>query len=183
MEKRKDGQIVAIAALAIAIVFMSVGFAVFAQNLNINGTATVEKAIWDIHFDDSTFATTSESVAVTPTFDSASTTLSWTATLKKPGDYAEFTVDAKNYGTFDAKLKSITLSSLTAEQAKYLKYYVSYGGGTYSATVTGLSKALAANGSETVKVKLEYFQPTDSADLPSTDVTVNLTAALGYEQA
>ena len=35
MERRKDGQIIAIAALAIAIVFMSVGFAVFAQNLNI----------------------------------------------------------------------------------------------------------------------------------------------------
>ena len=51
MERRKDGQIIAIAALAIAIVFMSVGFAVFAQNLNINGTATVEKAVWDVHFD------------------------------------------------------------------------------------------------------------------------------------
>ncbi len=182
MEKRKDGQIIAIAALAIAIVFMSVGFAVFAQNLNINGTATVEQAKWDIHFDDTTFNSTGN-VTVTPTFDSASTTLTWTATLEKPGDYAEFTVDAKNYGTFDATLKSITLSSLTTAQAKYLKYLVSYDGGTYSETQTGLSKALDAGDAETVKIKLEYFQPTESTDLPNQQVTVNLTATLGYEQA
>jgi len=183
MEKRKDGQLIAIAALAIAIVFMSVGFAVFAQNLNINGTATVEKAVWDIHFNESSFATSTNSVAVTPTFDSTSTALSWTATLKKPGDFAEFTVDVKNFGTFDANLKSITLSGLTDTQKKYLKYLVSYDGGTYDNNVSGLSKPLAADASKTVKVKLEYFQPTDSADLPSTDVNVSLSAVLGYEQA
>ena len=120
MEKRKDGQIVAIAALAIAIIFMSVGFAVFTQNLNINGTATVEEAKWDIHFDDSTFNSTGN-VTVTPTFDSTTTTLSWSATLSQPGDYVEFTVDAKNYGTFDANLKTITLDGLTDAQKKYLK--------------------------------------------------------------
>ena len=183
MERRKDGQIIAIASLAIAIVFMSVGFAVFAQNLNINGTATVEKAVWDIHFDPSTFATATGSKAVTQSFDAGNTTLTWSTTLSQPGDFAEFTVDAKNFGTLDAKLKSITMSGLSADQAYYLDYYVSYGGGTYSTSQTGLSKALAADASETVKVKLVYKQPEDSTKLPSADVTVNLTATLGYEQA
>ena len=183
MERRKDGQIIAIAALAIAIVFMSVGFAVFAQNLNINGTATVEAASWDIHFDQSTFAITTGSKAVTQSFDAGSTTLTWSTTLSQPGDFAEFTVDVKNFGTLDAKLKSITMSGLSTEQAYYLDYLVSYGGGTYNTSQTGLSKPLAADASETVKVKLVYKQPDDSANLPSTDVTVNLTATLGYEQA
>ena len=181
MEKRRDGQVIAIAALAIAIVFMSVGFALFAQNLNINGTAYVEKAVWDVRFDERTFNSTGN-VDIAYNFDS-NTTMSWKTTLKQPGDYAEFTVDVKNLGTFDAVLKSITMSSLTEAQAKYLKYYVSYDGGTYDATVTGLSKPLNAGDAETVKVKLVYFQPENSADLPSEQVTVNLTATLGYEQA
>lgn len=183
MERRKDGQIIAIAALAIAIVFMSVGFAVFAQNLNINGTATVEAASWDIHFDPSTFALSTGSEAVTQSFDAGNTTLTWSTTLSQPGDFAEFTVDAKNFGTLDANLKSITMSGLSNEQSNYLDYLISYGGVTYSTSQTGLSKPLAANASETVKVKLVYKLPDESTQLPSTDVTVNLTATLGYEQA
>ena len=183
MERRKDGQIVAIAALAIAIVFMSVGFAVFAQNLNINGTAKVEKAVWDVHFDNNTFQELTGSKSVTKTFDESNTTLTWSTTLSKPGDIAGFTVDAKNFGTFDANLKSITLSPLTTEQSKYLKYLVSYDGGSYSTSQTGLTKALAAGTAKTVTVKVEYIQPTDSSDLPTEDVNVTLTATLGYEQA
>lgn len=182
MERRKDGQIIAIAALAIAIVFMSVGFAVFAQNLNINGTATVEKAVWDVHFDNETF-TNSGTVNATLADTSTNTTLQWSATLRQPGDYVEFTVDVVNEGTFDAKLKSIALSTLTAAQAKYLKYYVSYDGGTYASSVSGLSKILTAGATEPVKVKLVYEQPEISTDLPTEQVSVNLTATLGYEQA
>ncbi len=181
MEKRKDGQIIAIAALAIAIIFMSVGFAVFAQNLQINGRAYVEKSVWDVGFDKSTFTNTGTIDAIT-SFD-GTTSFQWKATLKKPGDYVEFTVDVKNAGTFDAKLKSITMNELPAAQAKYLNYYVSYDGGTYSNSITGLSKSLPSGETRQVKVKLVYFQPENSADLPTEQVTVDLTTSLGYEQA
>ena len=42
--ENKSGKIIAIVALAIAVVALSVGFAAFADQLTISGTATVEKA-------------------------------------------------------------------------------------------------------------------------------------------
>ena len=101
----------------------------------------------------------------------------------KPGDFYETTISAKNYGTFNATMKAITMSTLTAAQQKYLTYTVTYDGTTYSASQSGLSSALATNAAKDVKIRLEYLQPTDSADLPQTDVDVTISGRLDYEQA
>ena len=182
MERKKDSQVVVIAALAIAIVFMSVGFALFAQNLQVNGTATVDAALWDIHFDPNSYAAQPGSKPITYTLDSANTTLQFETELEKPGDFATFVINAKNFGTFDADLTTITLSTLTAAQQKYLEYTVQYNGVTYNATTSDLSVPLNVNQSKTLVVTVIYKAPADSADLPATNVDVSLTATLGYQQ-
>ena len=76
------------------------------------------------------------------------------------------------------------MSSLTTEQQKYLKYTVTYDGTEYTASTSNLAIALAKQtGTAPVKVRVEYVQPTDAADLPASDVEVSLTATLAYEQA
>ena len=116
--------------------------------------------------------------------DNATIKLAQNVTLTKPGDFYEFTVNVKNTGTFDANLTGITMSPLTTEQSKYLTYEIDYNGNTYTSTQTGLSISLAnTSGIVPVKVKVSYVQPEKPADLPSSEVTIPLTASLTYKQA
>lgn len=183
MEKQKNTQMFVIAILAVAVLTMSVGFAVFTQTLDINGNVTVASSKWSIAFDTSSYVESDGSVAVSnKTLDG--TSMTYNVTLTKPGDFYEFTVNVKNTGTFDANLTGISMSALTTEQAKYLTYEITYNGTKYTANATGLSVALAkTEGVATVKVRVQYIQPENSADLPSTQVTVPLTASLTYNQA
>lgn len=200
MEKKRNGQTIIIAVLSVAILFMSVGFALFSQTLNINGKVQVEKASWDIHWDTNSFQKAADSVNIlsnattgtgteetlnvssTPTL--SGTNIAFGAILAKPGDKAEFTVNAVNEGTFNAQLQSITMSTLSADQQKYLTYEITVGGQTYTASTNGLSVSLPAGGQTpiTVKVTVKYIQPENSTDLPSTRQFVNLTAGFTYNQ-
>lgn len=183
MEKQKNTQMFVIAILAVAVLTMSVGFAVFTQTLDINGNVTVASSKWSIAFDTSSYVESDGSVAVSnKTLDG--TSMTYNVTLTKPGDFYEFTVNVKNTGTFDANLTGISMSALTTEQAKYLTYEITYNGTKYTANATGLSVALAkTEGVATVKVRVQYIQPENSADLPSAPVNVPLTASLTYSQA
>lgn len=187
MEKQKNTQTLIIAVLAVAVLTLSVGFAAFSQRLDMNGTVSVTSSSWNVHFDTDSFAKTTGSQDVTTT-SITGTSISWQSTLTKPGDYAEFTVNVLNEGTFDAVLKSITMSSI-ADHEKYLKYEIYYGDSSspYTATTEGLSISLAKKAgtatSVPVKVKVTYIQPENSADLPASSVDVALTASLNYEQA
>ena len=201
MEKKRNSQTIIIAVLAVAILFMSVGFALFSTTLNINGTVQVEKASWDIHWKEGSLTKTANSTVdilsgattgtgaektmtpgTTPTL--TNTDITFGAVLTKPNDVAEFTVVAENAGTFDAKLTGITMSGLTAEQQKYLTYEIDYNGTKYTQTTTGLNVSLPAKQSNTVTVKVtvKYNQPDNPTDLPSERQFVNLTASFDYEQ-
>lgn len=189
MERQKNTQSIVIGVLAVAVLMMSVGFAAtaYTQTLNINGSdATVKAAKWSVHFDDTSYTETTGAKAVAATSHTLNTTsLTYAVTLTKPGDFYEATVNAVNDGTFDANLKSITMSTLTAEQAKYVKYTVTYNGTEYNASAPSISGVTLANtnGSHPVKVRVEYIQPESDSDLPTTDQTLTLTATLNYEQA
>lgn len=193
MEKKRNSQTIIIAVLAVAVLFMSIGFAAFSQTLNIQSSVDVSEAKWDIHWDTSSYAKSAGSVDIlnpsktansSPTL--TNTDISFGAKLEKPGDYAEFTVNAVNAGTFDAKLTAITISpELTAAQQKYLSYTVTYAGTEYHTSTSGLNVSLPAKSSNTVtvKVRVDYNQPTNAADLPSADTTIAATISFDYEQA
>ena len=181
MKKEKSTQTLIIAVLAVAILVMSVGFATYTQTLNINGTATVKPSSWKVEYD-TTKGITNTTGSVTPTASNLSATdWTFTITLNEPGDFYEATADAKNFGTIDAVLKKLTMTALTAEQAKYLKYSVYYDGTEYTQTNNSLSIDLAKATSKPVKVRVEYLQPESSSDLPSAEQSITLTASLYYE--
>ena len=185
MEKKKNTQLFVIAILSVAILVMSVGFASYASTLNINGTATVRANKWSVHYVTTSYEeSTGSKVASSKTI--TNTDFTFAVTLEKPGDFYEATVNVINDGTFDAVLKSLTMSTLTEAQQKYLKYTVTYDGTPYTASQSSVGNSLPfADGSNTkaVKVRVEYIQPEKSADLPTENVDVTLTASLDYEQA
>lgn len=185
MERKSNMQSIAIVVLTVAVLVMTVGFALYTRDLSINGTANIGAAAWDIHFKSDTYTTSQGSLTETSK-DIGTTTMSYNVTLNKPGDFYEFTIDVENTGDFDANLTKVTLSSLTDAQKKYLEYKVTYGGTEYtqaSNDVSGVSLA-KDGGTETVKVRIAYILPDDAADLPEdtvSDIALNVT--LSYVQA
>ncbi len=181
MRKENLVQNIVMIVLAVAVLVMSVGYALYAQTLNISGTATFSKASWDVHFDTTSFNESTTIVASAK--DLGNTLITYEVTLAKPGDTYSFSVNAKNFGTIDAVMKKITLSGLTDAQKKFISYKVSYNGTEYTQTTDGLSVALAADATHAVVVTVEYLLPEEATDLPTVDTTVNLTVALDYEAA
>ena len=203
---RKEGRVqnFVIALFGIAIVAMSVGFAAYSTTLTIgggaNGTtanATFKKAKWHVHYDNSTIQTTGNSTVApgqqTLGVDTDDTNVYFTATLKKPGDVYEFTVDVLNEGTYDAELTSVDMSTLTAAQDAYINYTITYDGNTFvadqtaSKTVSNQSILEAPSGAtptrETATVRVEYVQPANESQLPTSgDVTVNFGASFVFDE-
>ncbi len=191
MRQEKGMQTTIIAVMAIAILVMSIGFAAYSQNLNINGNATFSKAKWSVHFDTASYAETANSTAHPASTPTPTTTdMSYTVTLDQPGKKYEFTIDVVNEGTMDANLKSITITPNPSPVPVYVSHTVNYNGTDYTSTngsITGVTLPKEANstpGRHTVKVTVEYLTPADYHDLPeNADQTVTFTVSLGYESA
>lgn len=185
MEKKKNVQLIVIAVLAFAVLFMSVGFASYAQTLNINGTVNVAAAKWSVHYVTNSYQESENSVAASA-HNLTDTDATFTVTLPEPGTFYEFTANVINDGTFDANLTAITLSSLTTAQDAYLNYTVYYNGTAYTSSASGLTIPLShtsPNNTVPVKVRVEYVQPPQSTDLPATNQEITLTASFDFAQA
>lgn len=179
-KQKKDKGIIVL--LLIGAIFMTVGFATYAGKLNINGTVGVKTSKWSISYDKNSYSETTGSVEAAEK-SITETDYTFKTTLSKPGDFYEATVNVKNEGTFNAKLTKITMSSLTEAQQKYLKYTVTYDETTYTQTTDNLQLQLAASGTKALKVRVEYLQPDNSTDLPSTDTSVTISGSLEYGMA
>ena len=187
MERKNSYYLIAIIALAAAVVSLSVAFAFTDIDLTIDGNVTTKATKWDVHFDSigtiNKSTSTVQTAAATLGSGAAPLTASYTVTLTKPGDFYEFDIDVINAGDFDAKLKTITMTS-TASIA-YLNHVVTYNSTDYTAASNNVNgNTLAANGgTETIHVKIEYVQPDNASDLPTADVTGTYTVTLTYTQA
>ena len=181
MKKQKNAQIIILSLLLAVVIFTTVGFAAYTQNLNIGGTVAVEKSKWSIHFDQDSYQLGAGSQDVKADMVS-DTSINFTSTLSKPGDYCTFSIQAVNDGTFNAVLNQLEMSPLSVEQSKYLTYTVSYGGTNFTNTNNALDIALNKGVSSNVVVRVEYVAPTDPANLPSSDATVSLSLKLVYNQ-
>ncbi len=183
MKKNFDYSMFVIIGLLVAVVVMSVGYAQFSQVLEMNGTATVSQSKWDIGFVPTSYKEGTGSVTVAEENRTLNgTTMTYSVSLLKPGEFYEFTVDVKNSGTFNANLTGLTMQALSTAQQKYLKYVITYDGQEYEVSQNDLSVALNSNATKTVKVRVEYIQPADSADLPQSAQTITLNASLSYTQ-
>lgn len=182
MEKKVNYSSIAIIMLAIALIGMSVGFAVFSSNLQINGTAKIASSSWKVEFDPESYEESLGSVSPTSEPVINATSMTYEVTLNQPTEFYEFTIDVKNLGTFNANLTSLTMTDISTH-ANYLKYTVTYGSQEFTSSNPSLNIPLAATtGSETVKVRVEYLQPSDASLLPTTTQTASLSVALDYTQ-
>lgn len=198
MEKERGAKIIAIVALLIAVVGLTVGYAAYSSTLTINGTATVDPASWKVNFDykngtNSLTGTTKGHATEKTAPTLADTTISgFDVTLKAPGDSVTYNFLIKNSGTLNAKLANFTMGTLTCtpnegssispENATKLcgelRYTLTYADDSTITTGTPLN----SNDSKELKLKLEW--PSASTLSVSDDVKVTIgTTTFVYEQA
>lgn len=131
MEKNRNAQVIAIVALVVAVLGLSVGFASFSNVLNIQSSANVKPDSSTLNVD---FSSSIDSVTVaeiTPTAtpnsivttnatidNSADPTISnLSATFTEPGQSAVYKFYAYNAGELNAYLKSIVYANVAGSNA------------------------------------------------------------------
>ena len=195
MEKGRKTKAVAIVALIVAVLGLTVAFAALSTTLTINGTAEVNTATWDIHFENlSSAVTTGDATETTaPTIqvgaDSKPNTKigDFKVQLTKPGDSVTYTFDVKNTGTIDATLGTLTIgtpvctSNTSVDEDETivcdnLTYELTYtDGGTPVAQNDTLNKGETKN----LTLKLAF----DGDELPTDDVSITgLDVTMIYNQ-
>ena len=184
MKVKVNKKIKLISILLVLVMLISVGYALLSTTLTIDGTVNVAATSWKIYFTNVQPTTGSVTPTTAPTTEGTTTTeITWEVDLEEPGDFYEFTVDAVNAGTIDAMINTATAdivtSSLTAKQSEYVSYSITYSDG---APVEQYDR-LAANSTETLKIRVEFKEDVDPEDLPETDQEIIITYAADYVQA
>lgn len=96
MKKENSRTNYIVIALLVLVIGISIGYAALSATLNINGSSTIGKASWDVHFANiiETAGGVTATKAATITSGNA-TEVTYDVTLAKPGDYYEFEVDVE----------------------------------------------------------------------------------------
>jgi len=178
MKRKKTKSMIVLGLLLLGI---TVGYAILSTNLNINGTSTINKPTWDIHFEN----IVPKSGSVTPGTAAHivnNTTVEYAVTFETPGQFYEFNVDVKNAGTIDGMIETVTstvngqpISSLPS----YVEYYVTYEDGVEIQD----NHLLAAGDKETYTVHIGFSRDINPEDLPDSAETYNLNFVFTDMQA
>src|SRR5574344_189082 len=171
MNKNNDDHIgkLVIIILLVAIVFMSIGFAVLSTALQINGTATIKSAKWEIKYTNVNVKSGSVTAIVPATIESNNQVINYNIELDNIGDYYEFDVVIKNNGTLDAEVESILKSGVSTAQDVYVNYVV---------TGMEIGDVLASGQTSTVRVRVELDPDITETELPTDTQNMSLTFAI-----
>ncbi len=180
MRKRKESLIMIV---IITVLSLGLGYAYLNTTLSINGTTDVDSNTWNVYWDNVQVisgSVTGSQVIQAPTIDTNKTTVSFHIRLKEPGEYYEFTVDAKNDGTIDAVIDTITKTiNNSTTVPNYLKFDITYD--DYF-PIEG-EQILNTGTKETYRVRIEYNTDLNPNDLPSTAQSLSIQFGIDYTQA
>ena len=171
--------------LFILLCSLGIGYAFLRTELQINGTADFLDARWDIHFNNVVINPNSVELSTgntAATISTSTTEVTYAVTLKEPGDFYEFTVDAVNSGSMDAMIDTIS-SKMGGEEIttlpNYMEYYVTYSDGIALAP----NQYLKAGETETYKVHIGFKKDINASDLTGQVENKTLSFSVTYVQA
>lgn len=192
MQKERGFRIIAVIALMVAVVGLTIGYAAYSSTLKITGAAKVDPSSWNVKFayktgDSLVAAKTGNAVVTTEATLSETQVSGFNATLKAPGDSITYNFVVTNAGSLAAKLSTFTMgtlscapadgSSATTEEVGNVCKELSY-------TLTGVTEGetLAANASSDLTLKLEWSKTGVATASGPIAITVGETTLL-YTQA
>ena len=109
MEKERKVKVLSLVTLVVAVLGLTIAFAALSQSLKVNGRTEIERAEFNVHFDNlSTDITGDAKVIKMPDISSDGTTLSnFEISLTKPGDKIVFNYDIVNQGEIVVQVDSL----------------------------------------------------------------------------
>ena len=174
--------------IIILLLCMSIGYSYLLTTLNIEGTSNIKANTWDVHWENVSIksgSVTGDQVPIAAHILTDTTQVEYSVIIKNPGDFYEFTVDAKNSGSLDAMV-SVTDTKFYESNGvtqislpNYLEYSFTYEDGD----VVEQNHLLEANSSETYKVILKFKDNLEESQLPTTDKTIVIRQSVTYIQA
>lgn len=175
MERERRGKNFVIAGLLVAVVSLSVAFAVtLTQRLDINGTATLPSTQWSVHFNDPV-ATASSTLTATELKKTSGTLIEFAVNLEE-GKTFEFEAPVQNDGTVNAKLDTLTLSG-ASDKTKLVTFEV--------ASDSELKEKDVINGgnTKTLKIRVSMANITDDNVDLADGSTLNLAVVANFVSA
>ncbi len=183
MEKDRGSKVIAIAALLVAVIGLSVGFAAFSSTLTISSSANVKpnSDTFKVVFSSNGTSLTTEAVngAVTGTGASATaatinndtnpTISGLAATFTEPGQKVVYTFYAHNSGEYEAFLKSVTYANVSGNS----KPKVCTAG-------SGTTEDLVTNACDDISVKVNVGTTNTTAS--TADITGHNLLKSAFEQ-
>lgn len=158
----------------ILILLIGIGYAALKTTLKVDGTVNIDKATWDVHFENVNITEGSVTANPAPTTNNVDTTeMTYTINFTQPGDFFEFTVDIVNKGTIDAMINSLSNKTYNVTGTTetplppYLINAVSYNDDNEIEE----NHLLEHGTSETIKVRIEFKKDISASDLPSDGAT------------
>lgn len=187
MGLKKNKKRIFIVAFVVMLFCITVGYASIATGLFINGTTEIPSSSWNVHFanlaiSEGSAVYSTETYPYQPvTLNENDTSISYSVSLFRPGDYYEFTFDIVNEGSIDAKIESIlkTVSSSISNYDTIFDY-------TIIDTDTNMEPArgdvLSAGGVRHLKLRLEYKTATAVEQRPFDEAVLTLNYRLNFVQ-
>lgn len=158
---------------------ISIGFAVLTTTLSIFGTANVKSQSWNVYWSNLDYVNP-DGINLKEFTINPKTTLTFSVDLNSPGDMVEFTIDAVNAGTLNAAVENVSISNLTEEQSKYLKFEVK----NFDGTDIVAGQELKAESFFKYLVRVEYRTDISKEDLANSKTeAINLSFSVTYKQS
>ena len=181
MEKDRKKKIITLLVI-VFVTTLSIAYAAVSRTLSINGTAKMDTANWDVHFDNLSKANlinTAEEVNEPNYADNKGTIENINVKLKNPKDEVIYTVDIVNDGTMDAEVTVTSITNFSEEESKLLDFGVYYSDGT---KITKYD-LLEAGQKKEVTIKLRYKDDITEFDLPEVPLTISFGFTINYIQS
>lgn len=178
MKRRRKRTKVYSTIVFILLISIGIGYSIINSSVGINGTSTIAKVIWDVHFENISVLKGSNLLSSDMTLSNSDTQINTNIVFTTPGEILRFNVDVVNDGTMDAMLDEISFSDLTTEQQKLISYSVTYSDGTPMQQYDLLEK----NKDEQLLIEISYGVGLTSSDYPDEDQTINLALNIKYVQ-
>ena len=165
--------------------FLEMGYAFLRTELKINGIANINDMRWNVYFNNLVINPNSVALSTGNTAASISTNkteVTYAVTLKEPGDFYEFTVDAVNDGSMDAMIDTISSKMGGVEITTlptYMEYSVTYDEGVELSP----NQYLKAGETETYKVHIGFKKDIDVSDLTGQIESKSFSFSVAYVQA
>ena len=196
MKKNKKNK--TLLTVLILLLAITIGYAAIATTLKINGSADVKSARWNVYWDENSIQVTSGSVETSQgngarVTDAGKTQIEYSVELSEPGDFYEFTVDAVNEGSLNAKIAPNGVKNNVYESdgttpknlPNYIGYTVKYAENDVDVTAGDVLEAKKGNTPTRKKYKVRVWYKTDidpSTLNESTTETLKLVFEVDYVQ-